>query len=180
MSSTKMMNGLLSLFFFTASLVFTSNLSAQVYGGMYGGIGMQGSGYYGGTQPCGFPQMVGTNAISKSDDERDAENAIKTIQNDLKIAKLQQQRADKELELLRRKVERHFEASVAEFLLDVHIEGSKMCNEYEQTSSSPTPPPPAPAPASGRGTVSAQEVDVDENGNPIQSITPPRRAVALS
>ncbi len=122
-----MFNSLLVLaLFFTA---FLANEKASATIGGYGSL--YGSGHYGGMQQCPYPTRIGREAFSMSDEEKEERKEISKRKKELKLRKLEVARAEKEREFAGRKLERYFETSVAEFLMDVHIEKLNKCENYK-------------------------------------------------
>lgn len=91
---------------------------------------MWGSGFYQGGMVCPYDSKVSKAAVSMSDEEKEERKKIKELKADLKLKQLEKKRAEKEVEYLRKKIERHFDSSVSDFLLDTHIEGAKNCDSY--------------------------------------------------
>ena len=95
---------------------------------------MWGSGYYQGGMQCPYQTSVARNAVSMSDDEKEARQDLDKLKQELKTKQTDRKRAESKIEFLRKKVERYFDSSVSEFLLDTHIEGAKMCKEYKSVA----------------------------------------------
>lgn len=91
---------------------------------------MWGSGYYQGQMICPYETKTSKSAVSMSDEEKEERKKIASLKGELKLKQLEKKRAETEVEYLRKKLDRHFDSTVLEFLLDTHIEGSKKCDEY--------------------------------------------------
>lgn len=89
-----------------------------------------GSGFFQGGMSCPYETKVSKAAVSMSDEEKEERQKIKELKADLKLTQLEKKRADKEVEYLRKKIERNFDSSVVDFLLNTHIEGAKTCDSY--------------------------------------------------
>src|SRR3989338_4625737 len=100
-----MMNSLLTFAVFVTAVLVGEKSNASMFG----------SGYYGGTQQCAYPTKVGKNAISMSDEEKEERKKVAALKRDLKL----------------RKIEKHFDSTVAEFLMGVHIEKLNKCEDYK-------------------------------------------------
>jgi uncharacterized protein len=92
---------------------------------------MWGSGFYQGGMQCPYPQAVARNAVSMSDDEKEARRDIERLRSELKRKENDKRRAEAKIDMLRRRIERHLDSSVVEFLLDTHIEGAMTCDKYK-------------------------------------------------
>lgn len=92
---------------------------------------MWGSGYYQGGIVCPHQTGVAKNAVSVTDDEKEARTHIKKLNVDLKVIQAEKVRAESETERLRAKVDKFFDSSVVEFILDVHVEGARKCSDYQ-------------------------------------------------
>jgi hypothetical protein len=115
-----------------------------------------GSGAYQGAASCQYETRTAKNAVSMSDDEKEAREDITRLKSELKSKQAARKRAESKQDILRKRIERYFDASVVEFILDVHVEGNKNCSEY--TTSHPecvTPPPPVAGSAESSGSDTA-------------------------
>jgi hypothetical protein len=92
---------------------------------------MWGSGYMQGGMQCPYPQAVARNAVSMSDDEKEAREGVQRLRTELKRKENDKRRAESKIDMLRRRIERHLDSSVVEFLLDTHIEGAMTCDKYK-------------------------------------------------
>ncbi|MGZ3691454.1 MAG: hypothetical protein ACXVAX_08120, partial [Pseudobdellovibrio sp.] len=111
---------------------------------------MWGSGFYQGGMQCPYQTTVAKNAVSMSDDEKEARQDLDKLKTQLKTKQTDRKRAESKIDFLRKKVERYFDSSVSEFLLDTHIEGAKMCKDYKSYANGcmkSTTPAAAAAPA---------------------------------
>lgn len=107
---------------------------------------MWGSGAYAGQWACPYPTQTSRAATSMSDEENEERERISTLTAELRRKGLDKSRAEREVEYLRRKIERYFDSTVVEFLLDTHIEGNQTCDAYK-TSFPSCVNPQAPASA---------------------------------
>lgn len=124
---------------------------------------MWGSGYYQGGIQCPYDTRPARNAVSMSDDEREARTAITRARASLKQTQAKKRRSESKKEMLRRKIDRYFDSSVVDFLVDFHIDGARQCSSY-QSYSNGCLRDPAPPPASGTTAVtSAAPAGVDCN-----------------
>ena len=105
------------IFAFTAS----QNLHAQ---------NLWGSGAYQGQMICPYETKTSKAAVSMSDEEKEERKTIANKKAEIKLRQNDKKRAEAQVESLRKKLERHLDSSVLEFLLDTHIEGAKKCDEY--------------------------------------------------
>lgn len=93
--------------------------------------GLWGSGYMQGGMTCPYQPRVARNAVSMSDDEKEARDGVKKLRDELKRKENDKKRAEAKIDNLRRRIERHLDSSVVEFLLDTHIEGAMTCDKYK-------------------------------------------------
>lgn len=89
-----------------------------------------GGGVYSGMMQCPYESRTAKNAVSMSDEEKEERKKIDRLKADLKSKESAVKRAEAKSDYLRKKIERYFDSSVVEFLLDTHIEGAKMCDSY--------------------------------------------------
>ncbi|MCC2677548.1 MAG: hypothetical protein K0R29_124 [Pseudobdellovibrio sp.] len=104
---------------------------------------MWGSGFYQGGVFCPYDTRPARNAVSMSDDEREARQGIQRARNALKQTQAKKKRAEQRVDSLRRKIDRYFDSSIVDFVLDVHIEGAKLCSSYQSRSNGCIVDPPA-------------------------------------
>lgn len=91
---------------------------------------MWGSGYYQGQMICPYQTKTSNSAVSMSDEEKEERKNITRLKGELKLKQVEKKRAETEVDYLRKKLDRFFDSSVLEFLLDTHIEGAKKCDDY--------------------------------------------------
>lgn len=94
-------------------------------------VSLYGSGYYGGTQGCSTRTRVGTNAISVTEEEKQAKKEIEKSQREVDLAKAEMERNKLKMKLLVKTINRFFASDVADFLIDTHIGGMKQCDDYK-------------------------------------------------
>ena len=122
---------MLMLFF---GLLLGQNLYAQ---------NLWGTGYYQGQMACPYEPRTSRSAINNTDEEKEERKKIAELKSEAKLKLNQKKRAEDKVEYLRKKIERYFDSSVVEFLLDTHIEGAKKCDEYRTAHSRCNPQPVA-------------------------------------
>jgi uncharacterized protein len=110
---------------------FQGNLAAQASYGFGGGGALAGSGYWGGTQACPYKTKTSKAAVDVSDEEKRERQAIKKLQKEVEIETLKRDRAEKKLELVSKKLEKFFDASVYDFVIS-HMDKTLKCNEYRE------------------------------------------------
>lgn len=135
-------NLMCSLLFIVSQITVMSKAQADIapspYVGLSGGAnltaqasyGLGGSGYWGGTQSCPYRTKTSAAAVSMSDEEKEERRKIKKLTSETKLKELARDRAEKKLESLTKKIEKIFASEVSEFLMSVHMDGMKQCNEY--------------------------------------------------
>lgn len=89
-----------------------------------------GSGYYQGQMICPYEAKTSNAATSMTDEEKEERKKIASLKADVKLKQSERKRAEAQVDSLRKKLERHLDSSVLDFLLDTHIEGAKKCDEY--------------------------------------------------
>lgn len=89
-----------------------------------------GSGYYQGQMICPYEAKTSNAATSMTDEEKEERKKIASLKADVKLKQSERKRAEAQAESLRKKLERHLDSTVLDFLLDTHIEGAKKCDEY--------------------------------------------------
>ena len=96
------------------------------------GVGLQGSGYYGGVQSCPYAFRSAKNAYDEIDEVVEEKKEIVRLQGELKLQKSSRDRADLYLKSLTKKIEKYFDSEIAEFLMSTHIDNRKKCDEYRE------------------------------------------------
>lgn len=102
----------------------------------YANANLQGSGYWGGQQNCGYQQTQNTgrgqNQNQKQGSQKTTEDSrISELKKQLSLKQLERKRAESEMELASRKLERVFDSEVLSFLLEVHMEKGNECKDYK-------------------------------------------------
>ncbi len=119
-------------------VVFTPLTSVAQYG--YANMNLQGSGYWGGQQNCGYQQTQNTGSMQaqgrsqtaeKSEEEKTATSRISDLKKQLASKQLEKKRAESEMQMAARKLERVFDSEILDFLLEVHIEKGNECKNYK-------------------------------------------------
>jgi uncharacterized protein len=119
----------------------------------YGQPGMWGTGYYGGVQGCNQNWSQGSGAVDMSDEEKEERKAISESKMALEKAKLEQKRAQAEMDFAKRKLERVFDSEILDFLVDVHMDNTNLCSAYRVAP---------PAATAGVGATSCLSVDAND------------------
>lgn len=118
-------------------VIFAPLASVAQYG--YANMNLQGSGYWGGQQNCGYQQTQNTGrtqaqgksqAPEKSEEEKAASSRIADLKKQLASKQLEKKRAESEMQMAARKLERVFDSEILDFLLEVHIEKGNECKNY--------------------------------------------------
>jgi hypothetical protein len=130
-----------------------------------------GSGVYQGQMVCPYEPKTSRAAVSMSDEEKEERKKITSLKAELKLNSLEKKRAEAEVDYLRKKLDRFFDSSVVEFVLDTHVEGAKKCDEYRTFHPRCNPQPVVQAVAAAAGP-SDQAVAVAST----TTVTPPLSA----
>jgi hypothetical protein len=121
---------------------------------------MWGSGFYQGGMVCPYQTSVAKNATNISDEQKELRKDAQRERAAAKLAGSKMKRTEAMVDLLRKKIERYFDSSVSDFILDTHIEGAKLCSNYQSfRNGCLVPPNTNPAPAAGTagaGTATAE------------------------
>lgn len=119
-------------------VIFTPLASIAQYG--YANMNLQGSGYWGGQQNCGYQQTQNSGrtqaqgksqTTEKSEEEKAASSRISDLKKQLASKQLEKKRAESEMQMAARKLERVFDSEILDFLLEVHIEKGNECKNYK-------------------------------------------------
>lgn len=117
-------------------VIFAPLTSIAQYG--YANMNLQGSGYWGGQQNCGYQQTQNTGrtqsqgqASEKSEEEKAATSRISDLKKQLATKQLEKKRAESEMQMAAHKLERVFDSEILDFLLEVHIEKGNECKNYK-------------------------------------------------
>lgn len=98
----------------------------------YANANLQGSGYWGGQQNCGYQQMQSSGRSQNQMLRKTTEDTRNTeLKKQLAQKKLEKKRAETEMEQASRKLERVFDSEILSFLLEVHIEKGNECKAYK-------------------------------------------------
>ncbi len=116
-----------------------------------------GSGYYQGQMVCPYESKTSNSAVNMSDEEKEERKKIASLKADLKLKQLEKKRAESETEFLRKKIDRFFDSTVVEFILDTHIEGAKTCDNYRTAHSRCNPQSTPPVTSSDQATRPADQ-----------------------
>jgi hypothetical protein len=130
-----------------------------------------GSGYMQGGMTCPYEQSVARNAISMSDDEKEARQDVQKLRTELKRKENDKKRAEAKIDNLRRRIERHLDFTVVDFLLDTHIEGAMTCDKYKSIRNGClTSGAPAVVPQSGDATAAVAAANPSVQCDSLQDV----------
>ena len=138
--------------------------NASAYG--YANANLQGSGYWGGQQNCGYQQTQNTGrsqtqqTSQKSEEEKAATSRISELKKQLATKQLEKKRAESEMQMAARKLERVFDSEILDFLLETHIEKGNECKSYKTFPGNNC----VAQSHTGKTAVAEGEVTVDANG----------------
>lgn len=146
---------------------------AYANAGIYANTGannLWGTGYYSGQQNCGYqnqtqPGNRGGSNSGRAGGRNGEQSKTSRLQSQLKSKQTERKRAESKSDLLRKRIERYFDASVVDFLLDTHIEGNELCDRYKTSQ-------PQCISGEAMATVSVP-VDVGTGGAPDFGSGPP-------
>lgn len=97
----------------------------------YANAGLQGSGYWGGQQNCGYQVSQNTGGKSQGQQKEKTDSRLAELKKELAAKELEKKRSEKEMELAAKKLERVFDSEILDFLLEVHIEKGNTCADYK-------------------------------------------------
>lgn len=139
----------------------------------YANAGLQGTGYWGGQQNCGYQisQNTGGRSQTQSQQKEKTDSRLTELKKELAAKELDKKRSEKEMELAAKKLERVFDSEILDFLLEVHIEKGNICADYKTFSGHHC----GPQQVSQTGSTAVAEGTVNEDGS--QVITPVAKVI---
>ncbi len=166
----KFMNKWITSIMLMFPLTSVAQYGYSAYG--YANTGLQGSGYWGGQQNCGYQVSQNTGGKSQGQQKEKADSRLTELKKELAAKELDKKRSEKEMELAAKKLERVFDSEILDFLLEVHIEKGNTCADYKTFPGSRC----GQQQVSQTGSTAVGEGTVSEDGS--QVITPATQVVS--